>query len=269
MELTRKLAEFIQDTRFDDIPPEVIEKSKHSLLDWIGCTLGGIEDDASKLIIDYVSEAGGKEQATVIGANLKTDVAHAALANGVISHALDFDDYHGETVIHGTAACFPAVLAVAESKRLNGRDLLTAFILGFDVSIRIGLGLGSYHYERGWHSTSTSGIFGATAGVAKLLRLDADQIINAFGICGTQSSGLRQVFGTMSKPFNAGKPSMNGVMSAFLAEKGFTSSREMIEGELGLLDVLTENPDEEVVLKGLGSKYYLSEVSFKPYPSCA
>jgi len=269
MELTRKLAEFIRDTRFDDIPPKVIEKSKHSLLDWVGCALGGIEDDASRLITEYVREAGGTGPATVIGADFKADVAHAALANGVISHALDFDDYHAGTVIHGTAACLPAVLAMAESKRLNGKDFLTAFILGFDVSIRIGLGLGSYHYERGWHSTSTSGIFGAAAGAAKLLGLDLEQIINAFGICGTQCSGLRSVFGTMSKPFNAGKPSMDGAMSALLAEKGFTSAREMIEGELGLLDVLTEYPDQEVVLKDLGSKYYLSEVSFKPYPTCA
>jgi len=263
------LAEFIRDTRFEDIPSEVIEKGKHSLLDCLGCALGGIEDDASRIITEYVRENGGKGQSTVIGAKLKADVAHAALANGVISHALDFDDYHAGTVIHGTAACLPAVLAVAESKRLTGKDFLTAFILGFDVSIRIGLGLGSYHYERGWHSTSTSGIFGAAAGTAKLLGLDLEQIRNAFGICGTQCSGLRSVFGTMSKPFNAGKPSMDGAMSALLAEKGFTSTRDMIEGELGLFDVLTEYPDEEALLKDLGSKYYLSEVSIKPYPTCA
>jgi 2-methylcitrate dehydratase PrpD len=269
MELTRRLAEFIRDTRFEDVPPPVIDKGKHALLDWIGCAIGGIEDDASRIITGYVRENGGKRQATVIGARLQTGVVQAALANGVISHALDFDDYHAGTVIHGSASCLPAVLAQAESKGVNGRDFLTAFVLGFDVSIRIGLGLGSYHYEKGWHSTSTSGIFGAAAGTAKILGLNAEQITHAFGICGTQCSGLRSVFGTMSKPFNAGKSSMDGVMSTLLAKKGFTSARAMIEGELGLLDVLTEFPDKEAVIKDLGSKYHILDVSFKPYPTCA
>ena len=269
MELTKKLAEFIQDTNYKDIPPEVFEKSKNCILDCLGSALGGINDEASKIIIAYVKEFGGKEQATVMGTPIKTDVAHAALANGLISHALDFDDYHDETVIHGTAACLPALLSIAENKKLSGEDILTALILGIDVSIRLGLGLGSYHYELGWHSTSTAGRFGATAGVAKLLKLETDKIINAFGICGTQVSGVRQVFGTMCKPFNSGNACMDGVMSALLAEKGFTSSKNIIEGELGILDVLTEYPDQGIVLDELGSKYYLSDISFKPYPTCA
>ena len=269
MELTKKLAEFVQNTHYEDIPPHVIEKSKHCILDCLGSALGGLDDDASRVIIGYVKEFGGKEQATVMGTGLKTDVALAALANGVISHALDFDDYHDETVIHGTAACLPSILSIAEHKKLSGKDILTALILAVDVSIRIGLGLGSYHYELGWHSTSTAGRFGATAGVAKLLKLDADKIIHAFGICGTQTSGVRQVFGTMCKPFNAGNACMVGVMSALLAERGFTSSKKIIEGELGILDVLTEYPDKNSIIDGLGSKYYLSDISFKPYPTCA
>ena len=269
MELTKKLAEFIHDTDFNDIPRDIVEKSKYSCLDWLGGALGGLEEDASRLIIEYVREFGGKEQASVIGTDIKTDVSHAALANGVISHALDFDDYHAKTVIHATAACLPAILAVAESKKSSGRDILTALILSIDITIRLGLGLTSSHYERGWHSTATTGRFGATAGVSKLLNLNKDKIINAFGICGTQAAGLRQVFGTMTKPFNAGKSSMDGVMSAYLAEKGFNSSKEIIEGKLGYFDVLTDNPDEDVVLDRLGSKYYLSDLSFKPYPTCA
>jgi 2-methylcitrate dehydratase PrpD len=269
MELTKRLSEFVQDTNYKDIPCEVIEKSKNCILDCLGSALGGIDDDASRVIIEYIKELGGKDQATVLGTDIKTDVAHAALANGVISHALDFDDYHDETVIHGTAACLPAILSIAENRKLSGEDILTALILGVDISIRLGLGLGSYHYELGWHSTSTAGRFGATAGVAKLLRLDIDKIINAFGICGTQASGVRQVFGTMCKPFNVGISSMVGVMSALLAEKGFTSSKKIIEGELGILDVLTQYPDEERVLDQLGSKYYLLDISFKPYPTCA
>jgi 2-methylcitrate dehydratase PrpD len=187
----------------------------------------------------------------------------------VIFHALDFDDYHDETVVHGTAACLPALLALAEGRKLDGRKILTALTLGIDTSIRLSLGLGSYHYELGWHSTATAGRFGAAAAASKLLDLDGDSIVNAFGICGTQTAGVRQVFGTMCKPFNAGKASMDGLMSALLAEKGFTSSKKIIEGELGIFEVMTEKPDQEKVVDALGAKYYLSDISIKPYPTCA
>ena len=269
MELTKELAEFIYHTHSEDIPPKVMDKAKYCVLDWMGCTLAGIHDDASRLIIEYIEMVGGKKQASIIGKNLRTDVAHSALGNGVISHALDFDDYHNDTVIHATAACLPAILSIAEYSGLSGGDVLLALILGIDITIRLGLGLTSYHYERGWHTTSTAGRFGATAAVSKLLKLDTTRIINALGICGTQTSGLRQVFGTMTKPFHAGKAAMDGLMSALLSERGFTSSREIIEGELGFFEVMTENPDEAAVLDGLGSKYYVAELSFKPYPTCA
>jgi len=267
MELTRKLSEFVHDTEYDDIPSRVLEKGKECFLDWEGVTLAGTTDPITEIITAYVKEAGGREEASVIGSNIKTNRANAALANGIIGHALDFDDYHDETVIHASAACIPASLAVAEHLHLSGKELLTAIILGIDVSIRVGLGLGDYHYQRGWHTTATAGIFGAAAGVAKLLRLDVDQIIHAFGICGTSSSGLRQVFGTMTKPFHAGKISMEGVIAALLAQKGFTASKEIIEGELGLLEVLTDAPHEERVLEDIGSKYYAPLLSIKPYPT--
>jgi 2-methylcitrate dehydratase PrpD len=269
MELTKKLAEFVCHTNFDDLSEEIIERSKYSILDCLGSALAGIYDDASKVIIEYTKELGAKGEASVLGTDIKTDIEHAALANGVISHALDFDDYHGKTVIHATAACLPAILSIAEKRKLSGADILAALVLAIDISIRLGLGLTSAHYERGWHSTSTAGRFGATAGAAKLLKLNVDAIINAFGICGTQASGVRQVFGTMSKPFNAGKSSMDGVMSGILAEKGFTSSRNIIEGNLGFFEVFTDDSDTAVVVKELGLKYYISDLSVKPYPTCA
>jgi len=269
MSLTKKLAEFVYNTSFHDIPQDVIEKNKYTILDWFGSILGEINEDASRLIIEYAKEFTVKGQATIIGTDIKTDLAHAALANGVISHALDFDDYHGKSVINGSADCLPAILAIAEDKRLCGTDILTAFVLAIDISIRLGLGLTNSHYKRGWHSTSTAGAFGATAGAVKLLGLDTDTIINAFGICATQASGIRQVFGTMSKPFNAGKASMNGVISAKLAEKGFTSSDHIFEGKLGFFQVFTDNPDIDGVLNRLGSTYFISDLSFKPYPTCA
>jgi 2-methylcitrate dehydratase PrpD len=269
MEITRRLAEYIRDTEFDDIPADVKTKAKHCFLDWLGSGLGGVDDEASLLITDYVLSCGGKPEATIIGRADRTDAAHAALANGVIGHALDFDDYHADTVIHGTDACLPAIAAVAEKNGLSGADVLTALVLGVDVSIRVGLGLGPYHYERGWHSTATAGILGAGAAVSKLLRLDMDQTLNAMGMCGTQASGLRQVFGTMTKPLHPGKACMDAILSASLAQRGFTCSKDILEGDLGVLQVLTENYDAEKILEGLGSSYHILDVSFKPYPSCA
>ena len=267
MEVTQKLAEFVHDTNFQDIPENIIAKSKESFLDWHGVALAGTTEESARIILEYVKEAGGKPQANVLGTTFKTNLANAALANGILGHALDFDDYHDDTVIHATAACLPAILAVAEKNNSSGEDVLTALIVGIDVCIRIGLGLGDYHYQRGWHTTATAGIFGATTGAAKILKLETDKIITAMGICGTQASGLRQVFGTMSKPFHAGKISMEGVLSALLSQKGFTSAQQIVEGELGLLEVLTDTPDEEIILDQLGSKYYINNLSVKPYPT--
>ncbi len=267
MEITRTLAEFVHATRFTDMPDPVIQKAKECFLDWLGVTLAGTTDPVAPVITRYCQSFGGRPEASVIGTNLRTDSASAALANGVIGHALDFDDYHDETVIHASAACIPAILAVAERNGLSGEDFLAAMILGIDVCIRVGLALGDYHYQRGWHTTATAGTFGATAGVARLLKLDVGQTVNAFGICGTQASGLRQVFGTMSKPFHAGKVSLEGVMSGFLAQGGFTASKRIIEGDLGLLEVLTENANEQIILDQLGSHWYVMDLSIKPYPT--
>lgn len=269
MKVTRILSAFVKKTRFEDIPAKVLDKAKCCFLDFLGCGIAGIDDQASRLIVDYVGDIGSRGKASIIGRKVKTDTAHAALANGTIGHSLDYDDYHNETITHATATCLPAVLSVAEEKKLSGADVLLALILGNEISLRLGLGLTSYSYEKGWHTTSTAGRFGATAAAAKLLCLQKETVMHALGICGTQTAGFRQVFGTMCKAFNAGKAAMDGVMSAKLAEKGFTSSKEIIEGEMGLFQIMTENPDEASVLEGLGSHYHMENLSFKPYPTCA
>ncbi len=267
MDLTRQLAHFVCTTNYQDIPSDTINKAKECFLDWHGVALAGTTESAAGIIIDYVLSTGGTAEASLIGSPMMTDMANAAFANGLIGHALDFDDYHDETVIHASAAIVPAILAIAEKYSKGGEEFLTAMVLGIDVAIRVGLGLGDYHYQRGWHTTSTAGTFGATAGVAKLLGLSEDQLVTAFGICGTQASGLRQVFGTMCKPFHAGKASREGVVSAILAQIGFTAPKKMIEGELGLFEVLTEFPNEKIVIEGLGVHYYTNDLSIKPYPT--
>jgi 2-methylcitrate dehydratase PrpD len=268
-ELTRELASFIAHTGIRDIPEQHIEKAKICILDCLGSALGGIDDEASEHIVRYVQRYGGTKRSSIWGADFAADPASAALANGVIAHALDFDDYHEETVIHATSVCLPALMALAEERHASGQDMLAALIVAIDVAIRLGQAFGSYHYELGWHSSSTAGRFGAVAGVCNLLKLKEEEIINALGICGTQAGGVRQVFGTMSKPLNVGKAAMDGVISALLAEDGFTSSKHIIEGELGMLSVFTEHAQADEVLQGLGSTWYIDQISLKPYPTCA
>lgn len=268
---TKKLAEFVYNTSYSDIPEKVREYSKLVFLDWLGATLAGSREEIASVMAGFIKEMDGNkgsQQATVIGKNIKTDIQKAALANGSMSHALDFDDYHEPTLCHPTVALLPAILATAQHMERSGKDIITAIAVAFDVLIRVGYGARRIHYDRGWHATSTLGKFGATAGVGKLIGLDVDRLVNAFGIAGTVAGGLRQVFGTMGKPFHAGKASMDGVLAAFLARQGFECSKEIIEGENGFMALFSEDPDIDKMLSKLGEEYYLPAISFKPYASC-
>jgi 2-methylcitrate dehydratase PrpD len=269
MGATRKLAEYVSRTAYKDISSKAIEQAKLCILDWLGVTLGGSREDIAPILIDFVTAIGGEKQATILGKGIKTSVLNAALVNGAMSHVLDYDDVHPASFSHPTVPLAPAVLAVAEHKKASGADLLTAFALGFEVEARAGAAAGRSHYDIGWHATSTIGHFGAAAGAGKLLNLDADRLVNAFGIAGTQVCGVRQVFGTMCKPFHPGKAAMSGVMAAMLAERGFTSSQEILEGKYGFLDIFTKEPDESKLLAGLEEDYHLYGVGFKGYASCA
>ncbi|MFZ5632976.1 MAG: MmgE/PrpD family protein [Bacillota bacterium] len=269
MGATQELARYVAGTSYEDLPAEVKEMAKICLLDWFGVTLGGATEDLSPILQKLAAEMGGEKQATVIGAGLKTNVLLAALVNGSISHALDFDDAHAGSFAHPTVTVAPAVLAVAEYKRASGRDLITAFVLGFEVETRIGIAAGRAHYDKGWHATSTTGRFGGAAGAARLLGMDEGRLVNALGIAGTQTGGVRQVFGTMCKPFHAGKAAMDGVLAAYLAGMGFTSSNSIVEGKFGFLEIFSPEPKAEKLTDGLGRDYTITSVGFKPYASCA
>jgi 2-methylcitrate dehydratase PrpD len=268
---TRKLAEFVNGTSYEGIPFEVRNHSKLVFLDWLGVTLAGSREELASVMtktIKGIDGEGGPAQATVLGTGVKTDILKAALANGSMSHALDLDDYHGPTLCHPTVAFLPAVLAVAQHKGLSGKDVITAMTVAFDVLVRVGYGAKRIHYDRGWHATSTLGRFGAAAGAGKLLGLNTDSMVNAFGIAGTVAGGVRQVFGTMGKPFHAGMASMDGILAVLLAQQGFDCSKEIIEGENGFMHLFSENPDIDKMLDKLGEYYHLPTVSFKPYASC-
>lgn len=267
MTITKNFAEYIYNTTYEDIPTEVHRFVKLCILDWIGVTLGGSKESASEILLDLVDIVGGNKQATILGKGIKTNLLLAALTNGTMSHALDFDDTHKDAGIHPSVCLAPAAISVAEYKKASGKDLITAFIIGFEIAARIGISAGYDHYDHGWHATSTIGRFSATASAAKLFGLTPEQIANAFGITGTQVAGVREVFGTMSKPFHAGKAAMDGILSVALARRNFDSSQEIFEGRFGFKNVYAPHADTSQILAGLGSEYHIKNVAFKPYAS--
>ena len=267
MTITQELAEYIMSTSFEELPKEVIRYVKLCIFDWLGVTLGGSREEVGSIILECVQEMGGNQQATIVGKGMKTNILLASLINGSMSHVLDFDDTLTGASIHPSVCLAPAVMSVGEYRKRSGKDILTAFALGFEIATRIGAAAGISHYQHGWHATATFGHFGSVAGAGKLLGLDVPEMVNAFGIAGTQISGLRQVFGTMCKPFHAGKAAMDGVLSALLARKGFDSSKKILEGRYGVGRVYAPGADGKQIAANLGESYQILDVAFKPYAS--
>ena len=265
--ISKQLARFILDTSFSELSPEVVRYVKFCIFDWLGVTVGGSTEETSAILYDFVREMGGKEHATIVGKQFKTNIMLAALINGGMSHALDFDDTLTGSSIHPSVCIAPAVMAAGEYANASGKDVIAAFAVGFEIAARIGAAVGLSHYQRGWHATATIGRFGAATAAAKLLKLNFDETVNALGIAGTQIAGLRQVFGTMCKPFHAGKAAMDGVLSAFLAKRGFDSSDMIMEGRYGFAHVFAPDADKNKLFNGLGEDYLIADVSFKRYAS--
>jgi len=268
MEITRKMAEFVVNTRFEDIPAHSIEMAKLGLMDWLSVTLIAHAEPLAHILNDLDQFLGGNDQATVIGKGKKTTVLNAALINGSVSHALDYDDVNFQLIGHPSVPVVPAILALGEWKGISGKMLLLAYILGVEAEARISLGVRESHYWDGWHATSTLGTFGSAVGCSKILGLDVEKTVFALGIAGTQAAGLRQVFGTMCKPFHAGKAAMNGLLAALLAERGFTSSLEMLEGELGFSAVMASKRQPEKMIQNLGNPFIIDDIIFKSHASC-
>lgn len=266
MTATRDLAKYIENMKSGDIPSKVIDHAKACCLDWIGCALAGSLESAGRIVKELVVDVGGADESTVVGTSVRTSSPNAALANGILGHCAELDDIHEESIIHPAASVVPAALAICEKEKLSGVDLLTSIVCGYEVEIRIAKSIMPSHY-RYWHTTGTCGTFGATAAVGKLLSLEVDELVHAFGIAGTQAGGLVEVFGTMSKPLNAGKAAMNGVISALLAEKGFTSSDRILEAEKGYCKATSEKFDPDAIL-GKDGVFEITRSVFKRYSCC-
>jgi len=268
MEATKSLAEFVISTNYDDLPVEVIKEAKFCFMDWLGVALAGAHDPEVNSLFQVIELVGGKEHATILGKNVKSSILNATLMNGMSSHVFDYDDTSIEFLGHASATLFPCLLALAEWMGIGGRDFLAAYVIGFEVGCRVAIGASVNHTLKGWHPTSTIGHFSSTAAASKLLGLTIDQLIFAFGIAGTQAAGLKAVFGTSCKPFHPGKAGFNGLLSALLAQRGFTSIDNILEGKNCFWEVYSSRSNPRKVLKDLGIKWNILNNTYKFHASC-
>jgi 2-methylcitrate dehydratase PrpD len=267
--LTAKLAGNAASIRYDQLPDDVVSIAKCCFLDWLGVTLAAHEDPIMQMLVAEAKEQGGNPQATIIGEGLKTSVSQAALINGTVSHALDYDDVNLNMVGHPSVITFAAMLGPAERDGKNGKDFIAAFVAGTETGCRIGKQLmGESHYQKGWHMTGTAGTFAATASAGNILGLDGDTMTTAFGIAASQAAGLKSNFGTMCKPMHAGKACQNGLFAASMAKRGWTSNPEILECVQGFGDTQTEAFTPELALDGLGERWLTRGMLFKYHAAC-
>jgi 2-methylcitrate dehydratase PrpD len=270
MYAAERLAEWTATLELDDVPAEVVAAAKLHMLDAVGTGLAALALDELPAVLAAARELGGRPEATALGVDERVSAAAAALANGSLMHALDFDDTHEVALVHSSVVVAPVALALGEATRASGADLVTAAIAGYEVSSRIGLaGAGSFHL-RGFHPTSVCGVFAAATAAARLRRLSPDETRHALGIAGSQASGLLEFLadGSQTKPLHAGWAALAGIVAASLAAGGATGPASVLEGRFGLLRSHLEEFDEAVLTDGLGSRWETLNIAFKPYPAC-
>jgi len=267
-DLTQVLACKSAALQYGDLPRDAHELARQCILDYFGVALAGAGDDLVQLLLDELAEAGGAPQASIIGHQTRLPALSAALVNGVAGHALDYDDVNMAMPGHPSVAILPGLLALAELRRSSGREVITAFVAGYETACRIGAALQPGHYNLGFHSTGTVGALGAAAACARLPGLDAEATAMALGIAGTQAAGLKSQFGTMCKPFHAGKAAQNGLLAARLAARGFSSRADIIECVQGF--ALTHGPDfsPEAALATPEAGLHLFANLFKYHAAC-
>jgi 2-methylcitrate dehydratase PrpD len=264
-EPTLALARFVASAAPGALPGAVRHEAKRALVNFLGCAIGASRHDAVTRAIAALSPFAGREQATVLGRSERFDCLTAALINGMASHTFDFDDTHLKTIIHPSGPVAAALLALSEYLPVSGSDWLHAFVLGVEVECRVGNAVYPSHYDIGWHITGTAGVFGAAAATGRVLGLSEAQLVWALGIAATQASGLREMFGSMSKPLHPGLAARNGMVAALLAQQNFTSATQGIEGRRGFANVLATARDYSKISNGLGETWELEFNSYKPF----
>jgi 2-methylcitrate dehydratase PrpD len=263
---TRELAEFVAGSNWRDIPQAVRREGVRGLLNYVGCALGGCGDEAILLAIRVLGPSFGTPQAGIIGRTERCDVLNAAFLNAASANVLEYDDTHLATVMHPAAPVAPGLFALAEARGASGVELVHAFILGVEAACRVGNAVMPHHYRRGAHITATCGIFGAAAAAGKLIGLDPVRMNWALGHAATQSAGLVESLGSMSKSIGVGNAARNGLAGALFAEAGFTAAEQAIEGKYGFAAVASDTVDLGRITDGLGEKWEILANAYKPYP---
>jgi 2-methylcitrate dehydratase PrpD len=261
-----RLASFVAAASWADVAVHAHE-AKRSILNFFATALGSSYDPVMTSALRALSPFAGAATSGIIGRPERLDALGASFVNAISANLLDFDDTHLDTIIHPAAPVAAPVLALAEARCFSGRDVITAFILGVDVECRIGNAVSPGHYARGWHITSTCGVFGAAAACAKLLGLTADQIAQAIGIAASQSAGIVENLPSAAKNVSVGNAARNGLFAALLAEQGYAAAPLAIEGPLGWARAMGDTPDLERMFDGLGASFEIAKNTYKPYPA--
>jgi 2-methylcitrate dehydratase PrpD len=271
MGATETIAKWIVNTSYEDIPPDALRVASESCFDVLGVILAGSAQPVGQIIQQYITDLGGSPESTVLSLGLKTSVPNAALANGTMGHALDYDDFGGFG--HPTVAIFPALLALGEHLGATGRDLMEAYVIGCEIGLAVDHAT-RYHQNqmhRGFHSTGILGRLAGAAACAKLLKLDQHQTTMALGMAGSMASGVIHNFGTMTKPLHAGLTCRDGVMAAQLAQRGLTAGNQILEHPVGFVQTVIGEGHYELdeMAENLGKPFRVQDaLIIKKYPCC-
>jgi 2-methylcitrate dehydratase PrpD len=266
VEVTATLSRWVANLRWEDIPVEVRREAGRALLNYFATAIGGSREPAIAIALRTLVRFGGAPRASLAGRSERVDPFAAAFLNAASANVFDFDDTHPATIIHPTAPVAPALFAFAEAFALPGKDLLLAFVAGAEATCRIGNAVSPGHYRRGWHITSTCGVFGAAIAVARALALDAGHIAWAIGNASAQTGNTVETLGTMAKSLGVGNTARNGLLAGLLARDGFSGPARPLEGDHGFLRVATDAPRMAAVCEGLGTRWELLTNTYKPYP---
>jgi 2-methylcitrate dehydratase PrpD len=262
---TKTLCAHLAAARFGDLSPRAVSEARRGVLDWLGCALAGSPHPTLARLVAVLKEISGRPQASVFGRRLKLGLLDAALANGQMGHVLDFDDTHmSGVVLHASSPVLAALFALSEREAVSGADFALAYAVGFEAAVRAGLAAPG-HYASGWHLTGTLGSIGAAAAAGKLLKLDKQLLTYAIGIGTCQAAGMQQNRGTSCKSFHAGKAAANGLLAALLAQNGFDSSQEIIEGRKGFCRIYSAVAAPEKLTADLGQSWEIERNGHKPY----
>lgn len=266
MNTSQLLCQNVHANRWENIAQNVRHEAKRSLLNYLAVGFAGAHDPTIEKLVQTYTKFSANQSASMIGRSERTDILNAAALNAMSANVFDYDDTHLRTVIHPTAPIAAALLAYAEVNQVSGRDFLQALILGMEVECRLGNAISPYHYNRGWHITSTCGALGAAIAVGWLLRLTPTQLNWALGGAANQACGIVETLGTMAKSLSVGNAARNGMLSALLAAQNFDGPLAPLDGVRGFLNVMGENPDLAGINAQFGEHWEMALNTYKPYP---